>query len=76
MKTHEAVIVHDDSGDVFKHLKIACAQVKAKLNINKFVKPVYWIERPYGYIVVVEIPDGVSRGRNSSEVGRGKKENR
>lgn len=74
MKTHEAIIVHDDSGDVVKHIKVACAQVKAKLDIGCFVKPVDWIKRPYGYIVVVEIPDGVSRSRNSSEVGRGKKE--
>lgn len=57
-RTHEAVIVHDDSDDIMKHLKIACSQVKAKLNIREFVKPIDWIPRAYGYIVVVEVPDG------------------
>jgi len=72
MKTHEAIIVHDDRADVIKHIKVACAQVKAKLNIRSFVKPIDWIPRSYGYIVVVEIPDGVSRGRKNSEGGGGK----
>ena len=73
-KTHEAVIVHDSSNDIMKHFKIACIQVKAKLNIREFVIPVDWISRPYGYIVVVEVPDGASRSRNVSEVGERKKD--
>ena len=75
-KKHEAIIVHDDSDDVMKHLKIACSQVKAKLNIKEFVKPIDWIPKPYGYIVVVEVPDGASRGRGASEAGGGKVKNR
>jgi len=68
-KTHEAIIVHDDSSDVMKHCKIACSQVKAKLNIRDFVKPIDWIPKHYGYIVVVEVPSRASRGRNASEAG-------
>jgi hypothetical protein len=70
-KTHEAVIIHDDTKDIMKHMKIACSQVKAKLNIHDFVIPIDWIARPYGYIVVVEVPNnnGALRGRNASEVG-------
>lgn len=73
-RTHEAVIVHDDSNDITKHFKIACSQVKAKLNIREFVKPIDWIPRTYGYIVVVEVPQGASRGREVSEVGERKKD--
>lgn len=73
-KTHEAVIIHDDTKDIMKHMKIACSQVKAKLNIPDFVIPVDWIQRPYGYIVVVEVPEGASRGRNVSEVGEKKQD--
>jgi len=68
-KTHEAIIIHDDNPDVMKHMKAACSQVKAKLNIHDFLIPIDWIPRPYGYIVVVEVPDGASRGRNVSEGG-------
>ena len=73
-KSHEAVIVHDSSNDIMKHFKIACSQVKAKLNIREFVIPVDWIPRAYGYIVVVEVPDGASRSRNVSAVGERKKD--
>ena len=55
-KTHEAIIVHNNTADVMQDLKIACAQVKAKLNIKDFVHPIDWIKRPYGNIVVVEVP--------------------
>ena len=73
-KTHEAIIVHDNSNDIMRHFKIACSQVKAKLNIQDFVIPVDWISRPYGYIVVVEVPSGTSRSRKVSEVGERKKD--
>jgi hypothetical protein len=73
-KTHEAIIVHDGSSDMMKHLKIACSQVKAKLNIKDYVIPIDWIARPYGYIVVVEVPQGASRSRSVSEVGERKKD--
>ena len=52
----EAIVVKDDSSDVMKHCKIACAQVKAKLNIDKFVTPISWIKMPFGSVVVVEVP--------------------
>ena len=71
-KRHEAIIVHDDSDDIMKHIKIACSQVKAKLNIKDFVKPIDWIPKPYGYIVVVEVPNREPRGRKASEAGGGK----
>jgi len=74
-KTHEAIIIHDDTKDIMKHVKMACSQVKAKLNIHDFLIPIDWIPRPYGYIVVVEVPEGASRSRKASEVGGKKAKN-
>jgi len=67
-KTHEAIIIKSDSADMMQHLKIGCSQVKAKLNIHSLVKPVDWIPREYGYIVVVELPE-TQRSRKVSDVG-------
>ena len=66
---HEAIVVKDDSSDVMKHCKIACAQVKAKHNIDKFVTPISWTKMPFGSVVVVEVPSGISRCRSSSDAG-------
>ena len=73
-KTHEAVIIHDNTEDAMRHMKIACGAVKAKYNIQGYVIPIDYIKKPYGFIVVVELPNGGSRSREVSEAGNKSKQ--
>ena len=69
----KAVIVKDSNADVYRLLRIGCAEAKKSLGTREHVKPVDFIKRSYGYIIVVEVPDrlygksSVVRGRNKGE---------
>lgn len=68
----KAIIVKDQNQDVYRLLRIGCAEAKKSLGIKDHVKPVDFIKRPYGYIIVVELPDKLYG--KSSVVRRGKKD--
>lgn len=70
-RTHDVVIIKDNSSDIVSIVKMACAEVKKKLRINQFLTPVYHQVTPYGHIVIVELPGGREREvGNPDEVGR------
>ena len=60
MKTHEAMIINDDSNNLIAISLRACAEAKKKNRLPSELKlnPVWHIKSPYGHIVVVELPDG------------------
>ena len=52
----KAVVIQDSNPDVLRLLRIGCAEAKKALGIKEHVKPVDYIKRSYGHIIVVELP--------------------
>jgi len=53
----KAIVIQDDNDDVTRLLRMGCAEAKKSLATKTHVKPVDFIKRDYGYIIVVELPD-------------------
>jgi len=60
----KAVVIRDKNPDVYRLLRIGCAEAKKALGTREHVKPIDFIKREYGYIVVVELSDA-SYGKTS-----------
>ena len=50
----KAIVVRDKNPDIFRLVRIGCAEAKKALSTKEHVTPIDFINRPYGYIVVVE----------------------
>lgn len=70
--TLKAIIVKDDSSDVYRLLRIGCAEAKKSVGTREHVAPVDFIKRSYGYIIVVELPEKLY-GKSSDVRGRKKR---
>ena len=51
----KAVIIRDSNPDVYRLLRIGCAEAKKSLGIKTHVTPVDYIKRSYGHIIVVQL---------------------
>lgn len=52
-----AGVIRDDDPDVFRVIKQGCAEAKKILRTKEFLTPINLVVRPYGYIVVVRVPE-------------------
>ena len=57
MNRLKAVVIKDENPDVYRLLRMGCAEAKKALGTKEFVTPIDFIPRPYGNIVVVELSE-------------------
>jgi len=69
----KAIVIQDDNGDVVRLLRMGCAEAKKSLGTREHVKPIDFIKRDYGYIIVVQYPNTLYG--EHSVVRMGKREN-
>ena len=62
--TLKAIIIHEDDSDVYQLVRMGCAEAKKSLGVKHHVKPVDYIKRPYGHIIVVQYNNEVYGSRS------------
>lgn len=70
----KAVVVRSDKPDLTQLLRIGCAEAKKSLKTHEHVTPIDVIQRPYGFVIVVQFKNSVKYGEGSDvRASRGEK---
>jgi len=74
-KTHDAILILKENANLIEVEQMACAEAKAKNKIpyQISVKPVWYVQSPFGHVIIVELPLGVEVKKSALEV-QGKKQ--
>ena len=55
----KAVIIKDSNPDIYRLLRIGCAEAKKSLGTKEHVTPIDFIKRSYGHIIVVQLSNAL-----------------